>query len=80
MPVLDRLKVGRIDVLAVDAETYDYQILKQLDFARFRPKLILYEHYNMTVDDGRAAAQMLVAYSYRLVNCGRLDTMAVRRD
>lgn len=80
MSVLDRRRVERIDVLHIDAESYDYEVLKQLDFERFRPKLILYEHRHLAADDRTAAAALLSGKGYRLIDCGAYDTMAVRRN
>jgi FkbM family methyltransferase len=80
MSVLDRHRVERVDVLHIDAESYDYQVLKQLDFARFRPKLILYEHRHLGAEDRNAATALLAGAGYRLIDCGAFDTMAVRRD
>jgi FkbM family methyltransferase len=76
--LLDRHRVSRIDVFHTDAESHDYRIIQQLDFERFRPKLILYEHANLGAD-AQAARSFLSAKGYRLVSCGSLDTMAVRR-
>jgi len=80
MSVLERNGVGRIDVLHIDAESYDYQILKQLDFKRFRPKLILFEHRHLSIGDRNAATSLLSGAGYSLVNCGTMDTIAVRRN
>jgi len=79
MSVLGRHQVAHIDLLHIDAETYDYQILRQLDFNRYCPKLILYEHCALSAGDYQAAASLLSRQGYRLVNC-RIDTLAVRRD
>lgn len=79
MSLLDRHRVERVDVLVVDAETYDYQILRQIDFTRLRPTLILYEHKYLTSEDANAATSLLSREGYHLVNCGR-DTLAVRSD
>jgi hypothetical protein len=54
-------------------------VLKQIDFARYRPKLILYEHRHLNDADRTAAASLLSREGYRLIDCGPLDTMAVRR-
>jgi hypothetical protein len=80
MSVLARHRVERIDVFQVDAEGSDYQIIKQIDFARFRPKLILYEHCALSAEDIAGAQALLAANGYRLVGCGPVDTMAVGRD
>jgi len=79
MSLLDRRCVERIDVLHVDAESCDYEVLKQIDFERFRPKLILYEHRHLKADDRNAATALLSEEGYRLIDCGALDTMVVRR-
>jgi FkbM family methyltransferase len=78
--VLDRHRVERIDVLHIDVEGYDYAVLRQIDFARFRPKLILYEHRHLGDADRAAAASLLWGHGYRLIDCGLFDTMAVRRS
>lgn len=76
MSVLDRQCVGGVDLLHTDAESDDYRIIRQLDFNRFQPKLILYEHANLA--DQEVASRFLRERGYRTVNCGRLDTMAIR--
>jgi FkbM family methyltransferase len=77
MSVLDRHSVNHIDVFVVDAETYDYCILKQLNFERLCPKIILYEHSNLSESEKYAAIGLLLSQGYRLFPCGA-DTIAVR--
>ena len=74
--VLSRNNVDRIDLFVVDAEGCDYEIMRQIDFSRFLPKLILYEHANLG-DETHAAAKLLLSHGYRIANCGYLDTIAV---
>ena len=76
MSVLGRLKIERVDLLHIDAESYDYRVLRQLDFARFRPRLVLYEHCNLSAGDAIAARALLRREGYSVVECGR-DTVAV---
>jgi hypothetical protein len=45
------------DLLQIDAEGYDSAILRMTDFARFRPRLIKYEHKAMTLANGRRTTQ-----------------------
>ena len=80
MSVLDRHRVERIDVLHIDVEGYDHAVLKQLDFARYRPKLILYEHRHLDEADRTATSSLLWRHGYRLIDCGLFDTMAVKRS
>jgi FkbM family methyltransferase len=79
MSLLRRNRVERVDVLHIDAETHDYQILRQIDFSRYRPKLVLYEHNVLSPEDQHNAESLLSGEGYRLVNC-RIDTLAIRRE
>ena len=78
MSLLERHHVSRIDVFHVDAEGYDLEVIQQLDYGRYRPKLILFEHSHLG-DAFASAKSFLSDKDYRVVNCGVLDTMAVRR-
>lgn len=55
-----------IDVLQIDAEGFDLQILKMIDFSKFKPKLLHYEHCNLNKADQAEAARMLAAQGYSL--------------
>ena len=77
--VLDRNKVERVDIIHIDAEGYDYHVLKQIDFSRFSPKLVLYEHVHLKHDESKAAINLLSSHGYRCVNFG-MDTLAIRRS
>ena len=72
--VLQQNRVDRIDVFHVDAESYDNRIIRQIDFERFSPTLILYEAPGGRDD---AAAPFLLSKGYSLIHCG--DMLAVRR-
>ena len=41
MSLLDRNRVTKLDLLHIDVEGFDYRILKQFDFIRYRPDVIL---------------------------------------
>lgn len=41
-------RVGEIDVLVIDTEGYDHEILRSIDLAVHRPRLVVYEHYHLT--------------------------------
>lgn len=74
--VLDKHRVSHIDVFVVDAETCDYAILKQLDFVRYRPRIILYEQSSLSEQERHAATDLLSGHGYRLFPCGA-DTIAI---
>jgi FkbM family methyltransferase len=62
--VLTEYGYPECDVLAIDAEGYDYEILKMIDFDRFRPKVIHFEHSHLTLDDRATCYKMLLRASY----------------
>lgn len=74
--VLERNQVHRVDLLHIDTEGYDYQVLLQVDFARYRPKVVLYEHTHLSSTDQESAHALLVANGYGLRRIGG-DTLAV---
>ena len=42
--LIEKHQIAKIDLLLVDTEGYDYEILKQIDFEKFAPGILLYEH------------------------------------
>jgi len=74
--VLDRHRVERIDLLHIDTEGYDYSVLAQFDFERYRPAVILYEHKHLTVELRTKATELLVSYGY-VVRPRSCDTLAI---
>jgi FkbM family methyltransferase len=75
--VLGRHRVSRVDVLHIDTEGYDYQILRQVDFAAWPPAVILYEHSHLSHSDQAAAVRLLGDHGYR-VRSFKTDTLATR--
>ena len=43
--------IHKIDILICDAEGYDWEIFKQLDFTKYRPSFIRLEYVNLTDDE-----------------------------
>lgn len=77
--LLASYNVERIDVLQIDAEGFDYHVLKQLDFDRYRPKVINMEIVNIPKAERTAAKRMLDAAGYLYVK-GGYDLLAVSRE
>jgi FkbM family methyltransferase len=67
--------LDRIDVLQIDVEGYDYEILKLLDFEKYKPSIIRYEHAHLHPDDLDACLDMLVQHGYK-VGFEQHDTIA----
>jgi FkbM family methyltransferase len=70
--------VVRVDLFHIDTEGYDYRVLRQFDFDRFRPRVVLYEHAHLTKTERKNATNLLKGCGYRIC-CGRFDTLAVLR-
>ncbi|MGH8506702.1 MAG: FkbM family methyltransferase, partial [Stenotrophobium sp.] len=51
--------VARFDVLHIDAEGYDYEILKSVDLAKYRPAAVLFEHAHLNSTDYQASLKQL---------------------
>jgi FkbM family methyltransferase len=69
--------VERLDLLHVDAEGYDFDIIKQVDFGLFQPKIILYEHMHLSEQDLRMCRDYLGKKGYREFREGA-DTIALK--
>jgi len=66
------------DALQIDAEGYDYEILRTVDFGRHRPVLINYERVLLR-DQEAEARSLLTAHGYKLYDT-YADTLGVRSD
>jgi FkbM family methyltransferase len=56
--------VERVDLLHSDTEGHDLIVISGLDFSRFRPRAILYEHRHLSVDDQKKALALLETHGY----------------
>lgn len=77
--VLERAGVDSIDLLQIDAEGYDHEILKGVDFSRFRPALIRFEHRHVPPAEIDACLARLAGYGYRFF-CEANDVIAIQTE
>ena len=77
--VLARHGVTRIDLVHIDTEGFDYHVLRQVDFARFTPAVVLFEHSHLGPEEMSAAESLLTKHGYRLKRL-KTDTLAIHRD
>jgi FkbM family methyltransferase len=73
--LLERHGLEQVDLLQIDAEGYDYEILRTIDFSHFRPRFIGYERV-LLHEDEPACRAMLIDADYVLFDSD-LDTLAV---
>ena len=70
VPVGEALQMAgyqRVDLLQVDAEGYDYEILRTVDFSTLRPAIIRYEYRHLRPRDADRSVELLAAHGYRFV-------------
>lgn len=68
---------SEIELVQIDTEGYDYQVLRQIDFGRFSPAIVRYEHKHLSLADQDAAVALLVRHGYRIAREAN-DTTAYR--
>ena len=74
--LFERHAVESVDLLWIDAEGWDYKILRQLDFSRYRPRLIRCEYINLTADEQKAIRALLIGSGYVIrVNGQNIDAV-----
>ncbi len=74
--LLDRHAVEELDLLQIDAEGYDYEIVRSIDFERVKPRMINYERIHLQEDEARCR-HLLEEQGYKLFDRYRMDTLAV---
>ncbi len=75
--VLRMANFETVDLLQVDAEGYDYEILKSIDFDRVCPKIVRFEYRHFSDSDLQECLKMLAARGYRFLT-EKLDLIAVQ--
>lgn len=75
--LLDKHRIGQVDLLQVDTEGYDFEILKFALQCGLRPSIINYEHCHLVPKVRHAAQRALVDLGYRFLEVGK-DTLALR--
>ncbi|HUA02482.1 MAG TPA: FkbM family methyltransferase [Solirubrobacteraceae bacterium] len=75
----ERHGFGDIDLLVIDTEGYDHEILRHIDFTRYRPALVVYEHYHLEPDDLAGTRRRMDAAGYRTMAEG-FDTWCLDPD
>jgi hypothetical protein len=76
--VLKKNGIRDVHLLHIDAEGYDYEVLKTVDLASAAPAAILLEHQNLSVGDKAELVQNLRRHRYLVDDCGG-DFFAVHK-
>ncbi len=79
--LVERHHMDQIDVLQIDAEGYDYQVLKTLDLEKTCPRIVQLEHGHLSPPDIERTMQYLGSNGYRILYGGhQMDTVALHRS
>ncbi|MGZ4385559.1 MAG: FkbM family methyltransferase [Gaiellaceae bacterium] len=65
--LLVRAGTDRIDLIQVDAEGYDAEILRMIDFHRVMPAIVRFEHRLLSRKEHAGAIRLLTSVGYRIL-------------
>lgn len=77
--IIERSGEQEVDLLQIDTEGYDFEVLKMIDFNRWLPTIINFEHIHLTKDAYAQSIELLVSHGYRTCVHG-VDTMGVHHS
>jgi FkbM family methyltransferase len=60
-------RIAKINLLHIDAEGYDYEIIKTIPFSEIKPQMILYENKHLSQSDKAACKELLKSHGYKLI-------------
>ena len=69
--------LANVDLIQIDAEGYDWPIIRSIDFTRIRPRMIRFEYRHMPDADADACLEHLASRGYRFI-LESSDIIAVR--
>jgi FkbM family methyltransferase len=56
-----------VDLLQIDAEGYDWPIIRSIDFSRLRPAIVRFEYRHIRPHDADACLELLASHGYRFL-------------
>jgi FkbM family methyltransferase len=77
--LIARHSIGRVDLLQIDAEGFDWEILKLFDFNAYCPAIVRFEHVNLSRRELAEAVMLLAKLGYHL-HRQATDIVAVRNN
>jgi FkbM family methyltransferase len=74
--LMERHGTGRLDLLLVDTEGYDWEVVRRVDLERYRPRLVIYEHFHLSDGDRAATEERFASAGYEALQEG-MDTFCL---
>lgn len=73
--LISTYSIQKIDLMHIDTEGYDFQIIKNFDFKKIHPKVILFEKTHLSDADYKECRSLLELIGYKLTDYNA-DTVA----
>ncbi|HEY4967776.1 MAG TPA: FkbM family methyltransferase [Puia sp.] len=77
--LLEKNNFGTPDLLHLDAEGFDFRILRSIDFKKYQIRLVLFESEWMTKSELKELIQYLMNHQYRIVRSG-IDYAGIKNN
>ena len=68
--LLKKYEIGKIDLLQIDAEGYDYEVIKMFKIEETKPKLIVFEHLHIAKEELKECIGYLQLNGYETTDKG----------
>jgi FkbM family methyltransferase len=68
--------VERVDLILIDTEGFDWEVIKSIDFALHRPRLLVYEHFHLSPEDRGECRRYVESLGYETMEEG-FDTFCL---
>ncbi|MBK9097295.1 MAG: FkbM family methyltransferase [bacterium] len=65
--IIDKYRVNKIDLLVIDAEGYDFEIIKTIPFEQIKPTIIIYENSHFSEDIKKNCQNFLINFGYKII-------------
>lgn len=77
--LLEKYEIKKLDFLHIDTEGYDYEIIKTFPFDYLKPKLIMFEHKHLKIEDFKQCIRLLKGEGY-ILRSYAWDTVALQQE
>jgi FkbM family methyltransferase len=74
--LVSKYAITKIDLLQIDAEGYDFEIIKMLNMSTIKPRIINFEHVHIPFEQRHECYRFLDGHGYRLA-ISTMDTLAL---
>ena len=70
--------ITNLDLLQIDAEGFDYEVIKQVDFNRVCPSIIHFEFNSLNDDEKSLCKKLLIDNNYSINFYNQMDMIAIK--